>query len=356
MSFEEAKVLDKRGDEVGSLRKYRAAAEIFKELLERVPSGQDPRELETLVLFCEALADMKQAETEASAEPYARASEIFLKAKESATSQKFRLLALANASICRALESGMRFRLSRDIQSYSEIKKHLETAADYYNQSGFLSASAWAHASQKLFDALLYSVRAETESEPKAKREAYHFAESHFELAARLYAEAGFAQKREEVQRQIQRIHEEKELLLTPLEALSENPALAQASASPISLTRDRALGLERFESANIVGSLVVEERDLLVGHDLTYELEISNVGKTTATLLRLESFVPEGFEVGDRDLPFRVRGRHIDLRGKRLEYLQTEEVKIPLKATRKVEAELRPKLLFADERGEQRS
>lgn len=356
ISFEEAKVLDKRGDETGSLKNYRAASQIFKALLEQIPVDQDPRELKTLVLFCEALAEMKQAETEASAEPYARAAKVFLEAKESATSQKFRLLAVANASICYALESGMRFRLSRGIQLYSEIKKNLETAADYYNQSGYQSASAWAHATQKLFDAMLYSVKAETEPETKVKREAYHFAERHFELAARLYGEAGFTLKREEVQRQIKRIHEEKELLLSPLEALSENPALAQASASPISLTRDRALGLERFESANIVGTVVVEDRDLLVGHDLAYELEISNVGKTTATLLKLEDFVPEGFEIGDHDLPYRVRGRHIELRGKRLEYLQTDEVKINLKAARKVESELRPKLLFADERGEQRS
>lgn len=356
ISFEEAKVFDKKGDELGSLKKYGAAAQIFKALLEHIPVDQNRGELETLVLFCEALAEMKQAETEASAEHYAHAAETFLKAKESAASAKFRLLALANASICEALELGMTFRRSRDIQLYSEIKKHLEAAADYYNQSGFQSASSWARATQKLFDALLYSVKAETESETKAKREAYHFAEGHFELAGRLYGEAGFTQKREEVQRQIQRIHEEKELLLTPVEALSESPAIAQASATPISLTRDHALGLERFEAANIVGTIVVEERDLLVGHDLTYELEISNVGKTTATLLKLENFVPEGFDLAGDDLPYRVRGHHMDFRGKRLEYLHTDEVKIPLKAARKGESELRPKLLFADERGGHRS
>jgi hypothetical protein len=43
-------------------------------------------------------------------------------------------------------------------------------------------------------------------------------------------------------------------------------------------------------------------------------------------------------------------------MKGKRLEYLKTHEVKISMKAIRKGTFELRPRILFIDEKGNYRS
>ncbi len=354
--LEEAKVLDKNGDEEGSARKYRSASDIFQALLAHATNPQDRGEMETLMLYCKAWARMKEAETEASPEHYNEAAEFFLKAREASVKKRFRLLAQANASICRALEAGARFRQTQNTQLYSDIKKQLQSAADHYQEAGVENAARWTRATQRLFDALAYLANAETEIDSKKKTELYLLAEKYMELAARLYGEAGFTTKKEEVLKHLARVREDKELLLTPAQALAENPALTGSPVAPVSLVRDQALGLERFEVANVVGNLIVPQRVLSVGSELTLELELANVGKTAATLIKLENLVPEGLELDREKIPHRVEDNYIDMKGKRLEYLKTHEVKVTLRAARKGAFELRPRLLFVDEKGNYRS
>ncbi len=355
-TLEEAKVLDQKGDEEGSSRKYGSASEVFRALLKEATVEQSRREMETLMLFCEAWAKMKQAETEASGELYNEAAESFRKAKETATTKRLRLLALANASICKSLESGSLFRSSRNTQLYSEIKKQLETATDYYQEAGIQDAADWTRATGNLFDALVHLADAATERDSKKKTEFYSLAEKHLQLAARLYKQAGYPVKREEALKHLERAKEEKELLLTPVELLAESPALTGMTVAPVSLIRDQAVGLERFEAANVVGNISLVQKEASVGADIVLELEMANVGKTAATLMKLENIAAEGLELDREKIPHRVEDSFIDLKGKRLEYLKTHEVKIPMKAKRKGGFELRPRILFVDEKGNYRS
>ncbi len=356
IALEEGRALDKKGSPEESSLKYVAASKMFRVLIGEAPSQQGRGELETTMLFCEAWAKMKEGEAEASPELYGAAAESFMKAKESTTRKRTRVLALANASVCKALESGTRFRLTQNTQLYSEIKKQMQTAADYYQEAGFDNAADWTRATQRLFDALVYVADAETEKEPKKKTELYHLGEKHLELAARLYGDAGFHGKREEMLKQLKRIREEKEVLLTPIQALADNPAVSAASPTPIPLVRDQALGLERFEVANVVGNLSLHQKEAGVGSDITLELEMANVGKTAATLMKLENLAPEGLEVSREGIAHRLEDNYIDMRGKRLEYLKTHELKISLKAVRKGAFEFRPRILYVDERGSYRS
>ncbi len=355
-TLEEAKVLDQKGDEEESARKYRSASEIFRGLLGETPAEESRREMETLMLFCEAWAKMKQAETEASVELYSEAVESFRKAKETATTKRLRLLALANASICKSLESGTLFRSSRNTQLYSEIKKQLETATDYYQEAGIQNAADWTRATGNLFDALVHLTDAATERDSRKKTEFYRLAEKHLQLAAKLYGQAGYPVKREGALKHLQRAKEEKELLLTPVEALAESPALIGMTVAPVSLIRDQAMGLERFEAANVVGNMSLAEKEVGVGEDLLVELEMANVGKTAATLMKLENIAAEGLELNKARIRHRVEDNFIDLKGKRLEHLKTHEVKLPMKAKTKGTFELRPRILFVDEKGNYRS
>ena len=356
IDLEEAKILDKRGEEEASGRKYLSASQVFRVLLTGARSEQDRNEFETLVLFCDGWAKMKEAETKGTPELYSEAADCFAKIEKVPTRRRTRLLALANARMCNALESGTRFRRTRNLQLYSDIKNQLDTAADYYEEAGFKNAADWTRATQRLFDALAYKATAEVELEPKKKTELYHLAEKHLDLAAKLYGDAGFPGKGDEVRRHLKRAREEKELLLTPLEALAENPAISRASTIAPSLTDDQAVGLERFGTANVVGNLSLPERELSVGADLTIELELANIGKTAATLVKLENIVPEGLELDREKVSFRVEDNYIDMKGKRLEYLKTHEVKIPMRALTKGSFELRPRILFVDDKGNYKS
>ncbi len=356
LDLEEAAVLDMKGEEEASGRKFGSASEIFRELADKSSVEQSRRELETLAYMSDAWAKMKLAEVKASPELYSQAAKSFAKAQEITNSNRYRLLALANASMCQALESGTRFRGTRDSQLYSEIKKSLETAADYYHRAGLSKAAQWIHATQRLFDALAYLTGAEAEMDSKKKTELYHLSEKHLQLAAKLYEKAGYPSKRDEAMKHLERAREEKELLLTPLGALADNPAIAGVSVAPVSLIRDQAVGLEKFDAAHVVGNMGLPERECGVGSDLTLELELANVGKTSATLIKLENIAAPGLDINKQTSPNRYEDNYLDLRGKRLDYMKSHEVKVSLKARHKGTFQLQPRILFVDEQGNYKS
>ncbi len=106
IQLEEAKLLDKTGEKGASSSKYRSASASFKVLMGEAQTEQAKSELGTLGLLCEAWAKMKEAEANASPELYASAAEIFLETEKTTSREKLRILAMANASICKALEAG----------------------------------------------------------------------------------------------------------------------------------------------------------------------------------------------------------------------------------------------------------
>ncbi len=354
--LENAKMLDATGDEEGSAASYQSAAESLGDLLAEGPTEQSKSELETLRLFSEAWAQMKRAEVQASPRLYAEAAATFARAKDATLKKRFRLLAEANASICESLESGALFRQTQDSGLYAKIKKHMQAAADCYQEAGFEKAAEWTRATQRLFDALAYTASAEGEIDAKKKTEFYHLAEKHLGLAAKLYEKAGFSKKHREVLRHLDRVREEKELLLTPMEALADSSTITGVAVAPISLLRDQAVGLERFEEANVVGNLTLHEKEVGVGSGFVMELEMANVGRTAATLVKLENIAPEGVELDRSQIAQKVEDNYLDMRGKRLEYLKTVEVKVPMKAKRKGAFQLSPRVLFVDEKGKYRS
>ncbi len=356
LDVEVAVVLDAKGEDEASSGKYQSASEIFGELMEGSPGEQSRREFEVLTHMCDAWAKMKKAEIKVSPELYSEASQSFKKAQAATASNRFRLLALANSSMCQALEAGTRFRHTRDSRLYSEIKKNLETTADYYTQARQDKAADWTRATQRLFDAFVYLSSAETELETKKKAELYHLAEKYLQLAAKLYEKAGYPSKREEALKHLGRAKEEKELLLTPIEALADSPAAAAIDVAPVSLLRDRAVGLERFDAAQVVGHLGLQERECGVGADLTLDLEFANIGKAAATLIKMERIAPEGLEVKKESGTLRFQDNNLDLNGKRLGYMKSQEVKVSLKAKRKGTFEIRPRILFVDESGNYKS
>jgi len=350
--LEEARILDKKGDEEGSSARYRSASQRFEELAAEAQTDQARWELETLALSCHAWAEMKEAESGASPELYAEAADLFSKVEKITPRKRFRLLALASSSMCKALEAGTRFRRTRNTQLYSEIKKALETATDYYQAAGLQNAADWTRATGKLFDALVYLTDAAVERESRRKAELFQLAEKHLELAARLYGHAGFTIKTDQADQPLKRARQDMQLLMSPIEALAQTPALTGVAVAPVSLVREKTFGLERVDAANIVGNPNLSQRNVSVGSELTLELEIANVGKTPATLTRLENIVEDGLELIRQKTVYPVENNAFDMKGKRLDYLKTLTVKVPLKATRKGTLELRPRIFFHDQKG----
>ena len=348
-AIEEARSCEQSGDEDVAIARYRLAQKTIKDLLAKPVQDQTSNELTVLAIFCEAWTHMLQAEMKLSPDEFSEAAVLFARVENQAIGRRWRQVASANQSICQALHQGAMFRRTRDPNVYSEIKKNLETAADFYEQAGLERAIAWTRGTQKLFDSLIYLAEAETERDPDKKTKLFHLAEKHLDRAVGLYDKAGFARKKEEALKLLSRARDEKRLLLSPLEALSRSPAAYEA---PILLTRDQALGIEALQGTSITGSFTLSARELGVGSNVTMNLDMVNVGKTPATLVKLEGVVPEGLDIEEGNGYLRRVGACVELKGKRLEYMSSHGVRIVLRARHKGTFEVKPKVLFVDEKG----
>src|SRR5256712_1142868 len=349
VAIEEARFGEQSGDDDVAIAHYRVAHKIIKDLLAKPLHNQTSNELEALATFCDAWTHMLQAEMKSSPDEYSEAALLFDRAEKQASGRRWRQIARANQSICQALHQGAMFRRTRDPKVYSDIKKHLETAADFYGQAGLNRATAWTQGTQKLFDSLIYLAEAETERDPEKKTKLFHLAEKHLERAVGLYDKAGFAGKKEEALKLLGRARDEKLLLMSPVEALSGSPA---ASEAPISLTQDQALGIEILQGASVAGSFAMSKRELGVGSSVTMELDIVSGGKSPAVLLKLEGVFSEGLDFEEGNASVRRVDGIIELKGKRLDYMSSHEVRILLRAKHKGTFEVKPKVLFVDERG----
>lgn len=352
LQLEEAKILDSRMEEEASSAKYRLSSDSFRKLSNETLHQGTRAELDTLSTLCEAWAKMKSAEATASPELYAEAASTFKLVESKPGSKKTKLGALANSAMCKALELGVTFRRTRDPGLYQSIKTNLETAADFYEEAGIRKAADWTRATQRYFDALTYLRQAEIEIDSKKRKELFQLAENHLQLAATIYGEAGYVAKREESLRHLERAREEKQLLLMPVEVLAESPTVADVTISPMSLAEDRATGLEKFENAHVVGSMRLSATDVTAGEQITIDLQLVNIGKAPAILGMIESLAVKGLELQAREGELSIESHGISLRGRRLEHLKSYAASVTVRARRKGDYVLRPRLTFLDENG----
>jgi len=354
IAVEEAKILDSQGEHVASSEKYGSAVETFNEILE-AGLEQSRRELKPLIYLCQAWQKMLMAEAKVSSGMYGEAAELFKEAKEHSLDQRTSLLALANSSFCRALEAGTEFEITREQTSYSTAKKHMEAAANHYLKAGFETASEYAKATELLFDAYVYMDNAKMEADPEKKTVHYMMAEKVLQASAEHYMKAKHREKTEQVQQLLEKVEEERDLAVSLSEVL-HLPAATSSTAGFVTLTpsEERAIGLERFERADFQAKLVQDVKEIRVGEDFNLEMQIVNVGKEAVLLARLEEIIPEGFHLVAKPDYCKVEDAYLDMKGKRLDPLKTEEIGFVLRSFEKGTFKITPRIVCVDETGHQ--
>jgi KaiC/GvpD/RAD55 family RecA-like ATPase len=352
---EEARVFDREGDYEPCAKRYGLAAKAFEKVLEGMEIESDQRELQSIVYLCQAWQKMKLAEERLDPTLYAEASQLFMKAKESSLKKRTSLLAAGNSYFCKALELGARFKDTRNMKFYSKTKQYMESAFDCYTEAGFKKESFWINATQALFDSYVYMGKAETEVDLEKKLRLYLLAEKFLDRSANLFEKAGYLRKRNEVLRSIENVKQKREFMLSLREVLS-TPSIA-SSTSSISTpgpTHEEAVGLERFEQAYVQANLVISPKRANVGEDLGLEIELVNTGKEPASLAKVEGILPPGFEPVAKPDYCRFEDAYIDMKGKKLDPLKTEEVRIVLRSFDKGTFAIKPRIVYVDETGHQ--
>jgi len=165
--------------------------------------------------------------------------------------------------------------------------------------------------------------------------------------------EAKHPEKSEEVRRLLENVKEERELAASLVEVLHA-PTIASTTVSftTPTPTYEEAVGLERFEHADVQANLVPRAQEVKIGEDISLEIELTNAGKGLALLIRVEEIIPEGFMLIEKPEVYCVEDRHLNMKGKRLPPLKMEEVKLVLRPLNKGVFHLKPRVLYLDETG----
>jgi KaiC/GvpD/RAD55 family RecA-like ATPase len=351
IAIEEAKILDKQGDHAASSATYGSAGETFQKIAQG--NGQIGKEAQPLFYLCRAWQKMTLAEARNSPELYQEAAQLFDQANKYTFDQSAGFLALAHKSFCKALEAGTIFETTRNEDSYNDTKRYMNRAADYYLKAGFETGSEYAKATQRLFDAYVYMDMAKRETNHENEARYYLMAERVLQISAQSFANAKYLQKRNLVRRLLKKVGEEKDLALS-LNQVLHLPVVASSTASfaMLSPREERAVGLERFEHADIQTKLVLHTEDVKVGEEAQLELQIANVGKETVQVTKVENILPEGFHPVNKPADYSFENKDLIIKGKRLDPLQIYETKIALTTSRKGAFEISPKITCIDESG----
>ena len=357
IALEDARIMDRRGDHKASSTKYGESAKIFKGVMHSITREPDKRELQPVIKLCMAWERMMQAEAQLSPSLYSEAAELFIEARETATDQTTRLLAQAHSSFCKALEAGTRFELTRETELFSEAKRHIEAATSYYLRAGNQTMSDYAGATGRFLDAYLYTYNAQTEADLTKKAQFYQIAERLLQSSAGAYLKAKHPEKSDEIRRILARVKEEREMAVSLSEVLHA-PAIISTTTSfaTPSPTHEQAVGLERFENADIQANLITRTREIGVGDYLDFEIELVNAGRAPAQLIKVEDVVIDGFELKSYSDICRVEDSYLDMKGRTLLPLKTQELKLVLQPMTKGIFELKPRILYLDEAGKYKS
>jgi len=353
IAIEEAKILDKNGKHILSSDKYRDASKLFQKIASDY-SEQIRLEAKPLVFLCQAWEKMKLAEGKNSPILFEEAADLFKKAKEFATSEEAGLLALAHSSFCKALESGTEFEITRSKSIYKETKKHLEAAANYYLQAGFETFSEYTKATKNLFDAYVFMDDAKKETDPAKEAKHFRMAEKVLGVSLDSFSKAQHEEKAALVGRLLSKAKEERELAVS-LSEVFHSPGVTSTTGSftMLSPTYEMAVGLERFEHADIQAKIVFPSKEVSVGEDLKLKIQLINVGKESVLLSKIENILPASFQMVSVPEGFSFENLQLTVLGKQLEPLKSEEITLTMRSLKSGEFEFRPKIECVDETGQ---
>jgi tetratricopeptide (TPR) repeat protein len=357
IALEQGRMLDKEGDHYSSSEKYGSAAEAFQKTSESVESDQERREIKFTINLSRAWQKMTLAEAEASPSLYAEASELFEKAKDICSNERTKMLVLGHSHFCKALEAGTTFVNTRNSAAHQTALQQLASAHNYYVRADFENAEEYAKATKLLFDAYAYMDNAERESDPDKKAKLYSMAQKILQTSAGSFTKAEHPEKREQVLKLLENAREEEELAasLTKVLLAPSIVSTTRVLTAPTP-THEEAVGSERFEHADVQANLIIPRKDLRIGENVSIELELVNAGKGSALLTKVAEIIPKGFELAEKPEACRVEDSCLNLKGKRLGPLKTEELKLALRPTVQGTFSLKPTVLYLDENGKDKS
>jgi hypothetical protein len=208
-----------------------------------------------------------------------------------------------------------------------------------------------AKATELIFEASVHVNNAKREVDPEKKANLYKMAEVIFQASSVRYLRAKRQEKRNEVLRLLKTVREEREWALSCACVLRTRPLVSATYFPAPTPTSERAVGLSRFEHADVQAYLSVP-REALVGDELSIRLDLVNIANNPGLLIRVDQLIPPGLRVVRLDPQLSMEDGLLDLKGRKLEPLKVESIKISAQAVQPGPITLSPKVIFVDDAG----
>ena len=96
-----------------------------------------------------------------------------------------------------------------------------------------------------------------------------------------------------------------------------------------------------------------LKSNEITTSDFLEIVISLSNTGKSSASLVKIEDIVSEKLQAAYVSSYYAFNERYIDLKGKKLGPLSTEEITIRLNPQSKGEYSIKPRVVYHDDTGE---
>ncbi len=129
--------------------------------------------------------------------------------------------------------------------------------------------------------------------------------------------------------------------------------------ADPLRMVTDSQTAKQLAKSKlrpSIQAKLILRSKEVNVGEDVNLEMQLTNEGEAPALLIRVEKILPEGFELVAKPSYCRFEETDLDMNGKRLNPLMTEEIRLALRSFDKGTFTIKPKIIYVDATANQMS
>ncbi len=308
-------------------------------------------ELQFAAILCRAWKNMELADEREDPALYEEAAKLFAEASKISRRKKARLVSVGNSCFCEALALGMRFMTTSNKDFYSAAKLQMENAASCYWKAGFEKLALWVEATKKLFDAYIYTYKAEAETEPEKRVRFYLMTEKCLELSATLYEKAGYLNKKIEALENLERIKKERKLASSLSKVLTAPTILSNITEISMPDSTEKPAGLNNFESVNIKARLSIP-KEFIPDEEFQIKLDLVNVGKKAGLLVRVERLVPPKCKVVRGPSHYILEDDSLNMRGKRLDPLSVESIRLLVQVREMTGISLSPRVIYVDEFG----
>ena len=301
------------GDIEQSVKRLSNAETMFQELSSS-PTSDSTRanELDSMASLCRALKSFQSAQLTDNSSLYLEAKEIFMAAAKLSRSKSLRPLLSGLAGFASFLyyssELEKSLESSFNVAKLVECNKALESSESIFRRVGNKSFLNMLKASKHILDATIKMSAAEREVErAQEKAKLYSQAQRSLSLASKYYKMLGSSKRVKESIKMISAVRNHQRLIPLAHDIIAEvasNQMIYSAIANSSLVDQSRFNSSRVFETAYVALECDIDRAYVNAGEICTLTVTISNLGRDSISVVKIDEILPEEFELEGSQYP----------------------------------------------------